>query len=78
VCTGTLASEQNLNHVAVKLGLDQTEYEPEQFPGLIYRPKEHDCVLLVFGTGKVVISGSRNITIVQKAFDSLEDELEPI
>lgn len=41
VCTGKLEGEQNLNAVVIQLGLDRTEYEPEQFPGLIYRPEEH-------------------------------------
>jgi transcription initiation factor TFIID TATA-box-binding protein len=32
--------ELNLDPIAVKLGLENTEYEPEQFPGLLYRSKD--------------------------------------
>ena len=33
------------------------QFEPELFPGLIYRVKQPKAVLLVFVTGKVVITG---------------------
>jgi transcription initiation factor TFIID TATA-box-binding protein len=46
VCTGEIGTAQNLNALAIGLGLENTEYEPEQFPGLIYRPESHDCVVL--------------------------------
>jgi TATA-box binding protein (TBP), component of TFIID and TFIIIB len=45
-----LERDVNLSALAVSLGLDSTEYEPEQFPGLIYRPEKFECVLLVFGS----------------------------
>jgi transcription initiation factor TFIID TATA-box-binding protein len=78
VCTGKLESEQNLNAVAIQLGLDQTEYEPEQFPGLIYRPEEHNCVLLIFGSGKVVITGCKDLDTAQSALDDLERTLSAV
>lgn len=75
VCTGDLEANQNLNAVAIQLGLDRTEYEPEQFPGLIYRPKTYNCVLLVFGSGKVVITGCKDLSAAQDAFESLSQKL---
>jgi transcription initiation factor TFIID TATA-box-binding protein len=75
VCTGELENKQNLNAVAIQLGLDRTEYEPEQFPGLIYRPKDYNCVLLIFGSGKVVITGCSNEDIAKDALESLKKEL---
>jgi TATA-box binding protein (TBP) (component of TFIID and TFIIIB) len=33
------------------------QYEPELFPGLIYRMKEPKIVLLIFVSGKVVLTG---------------------
>ena len=78
VCTGKLESEQNLNAVAIQLGLDRTEYEPEQFPGLIYRPEEHNCVLLIFGSGKVVITGCKDLDTAQSALDDLERTLSAV
>jgi len=53
------------------LGLDRTEYEPEQFPGLIYRPERHECVILIFGSGKVVLTGCESSDAAQRALDDL-------
>ncbi|MDY6780191.1 MAG: hypothetical protein SV760_06555, partial [Halobacteria archaeon] len=58
VCIEDLERELNLNTLAVELGLEEVEYEPEQFSGLIYR--SNDGVVLVFGSGKVVVTGARS------------------
>jgi TATA-box binding protein (TBP) (component of TFIID and TFIIIB) len=34
------------------------QYEPELFPGLIYRMKDPKVVLLIFVSGKVVLTGA--------------------
>lgn len=78
VCTANLEKEQNLNAVAIQLGLDQTEYEPEQFPGLIYRPEGHRCVLLIFGSGKVVITGAKDVETAQSALDELSQKMSVV
>ncbi len=49
-----------LNLEAVALGLENTEYEPEQFPGLVYRLDDPRVVLLLFGSGKVVCTGAKS------------------
>ncbi len=48
-----------LNLEAVALDLEDTEYEPEQFPGLVYRLTDPKVVLLLFGSGKVVCTGAK-------------------
>ncbi len=75
VCTEDLDRTLNLNALAIGLGLEQTEYEPEQFPGLIYRPPEEDGVVLLFATGRIVITGCRNIEAAEKIFADLKDDL---
>ena len=75
VCTGELTEGVNLNAIAIGLGLEQTEYEPEQFPGLIYRPTEFPCVLLLFATGKVVVTGCTDKQTAEEAFSHLETEI---
>jgi len=57
VGTADLEVELDLNQVAISLGIDHTEYEPEQFPGLFYRPPGKDWFCLLFASGKAVISG---------------------
>jgi transcription initiation factor TFIID TATA-box-binding protein len=68
----------NLSAVAIGLGLEATEYEPEQFPGLVYRPTEYESVLLIFGSGKVIITGSTSIQAAEEAFNSLDESLKDI
>lgn len=72
VCIGELDETQNLNALAIGLGLEKTEYEPEQFPGLIYRPDSRDCVVLIFATGKVVITGASEFETAEQTFEELQ------
>lgn len=37
------------------------QYEPELFPGLIYRMKQPKIVLLIFVSGKIVLTGAKVI-----------------
>jgi len=75
VVVGDLGRDLNLNQLVIWLGLEQTEYEPEQFPGVIYRPTDVACVFLVFGSGRVVVTGAASAEIAFDAFGELEDEL---
>lgn len=47
--------------------VEGTEYEPEQFPGLVYRIKDPKTANLIFSSGKVVCTGARSIADVRKA-----------
>ncbi len=70
-----LGIELNLNSIVGTLGMENVEYEPEQFPGLAYRVNEPKVVLLLFGSGKVVCTGARKIKDVETAIKKLEKEL---
>ncbi len=65
----------NLNSVAITLGLDRVEYEPEQFPGLVYRPRDCNVVLLLFGSGNMVCTGAKDIESLEKAIELVREEL---
>ena len=69
-----LGEEVNLEALALTLGLERTEYEPEQFPGLIYRPPGFDVTLLVFASGKVIIGGAIESSTAEAAIQHLEAE----
>jgi transcription initiation factor TFIID TATA-box-binding protein len=75
VCTADLSDDLDLSSLAIALGLEHTEYEPEQFPCLIYRKPNSECVGLIFSTGKAVITGSNNINDVEVFLDLLEEKL---
>ena len=78
VATGDLETVLNLNKAAVYLSFEKVEYEPEQFPGLVYRIGEPKVVLLLFGSGKVVCTGGKNIGDIDIAMDIIIDELKGI
>jgi transcription initiation factor TFIID TATA-box-binding protein len=60
VASADLKTDLNLNAVALGLGLENIEYEPEQFPGLVYRIKQPKVVVLIFSSGKLVITGGKS------------------
>lgn len=76
VMTGDLGYQVNLNTLAIALGLEATEYEPEQFPGAVYRPPDIGCVFLIFGSGKVVITGSPDVETATKGFEKVGERLK--
>ena len=75
VAISDLGGELNLNEVAMALGLENVEYEPEQFPGLVYRIRDPRVAMLLFGSGKIVCTGARKISDVSLAVDKLSKEL---
>jgi transcription initiation factor TFIID TATA-box-binding protein len=78
VATGDLGGELNLTEVAQGLGLDNVEYEPEQFPGLVYRIKEPKVAMLLFSSGKIVCAGAKRTEDVSKAVEKLSKELSSL
>jgi len=40
--------------------MENTEYEPEQFPGLVYKLVEPTATFLLFSNGKLVCTGTKN------------------
>ncbi|OYR84417.1 TATA-box-binding protein C [Halorubrum ezzemoulense] len=75
VCTAMLDEPVSLNALTIGLGLEVTEYEPEQFPGLVYRPAEIGAVLLVFANGKMVITGAKNVETAESAYKHLQSKV---
>lgn len=76
VATSDLGGEINLTSVAISLGLDRVEYEPEQFPGLVCRLEEPRVVLLLFGSGKLVCTGARRPSDIHLAVAKITQELQ--
>ena len=56
--------------------LEKTMYEPEQFPGLIYRMAVPKVVILVFASGKLVCTGAKHEEDVYTAVEKLHERLE--
>jgi transcription initiation factor TFIID TATA-box-binding protein len=75
VAAGNIYMDLNLNSLAMKL--DNTEYEPEQFPGLVYKIKNklHPTFLL-FSNGKIVCTGTKAEADVYESVRLLIDILK--
>ena len=75
VASGNLHGKIDLE-VAADI-LDNVMYEPEQFPGLIYRMRDPKTVLLLFASGKLVCTGAKSEAMVYesvaKIFEVLKD-----
>jgi transcription initiation factor TFIID TATA-box-binding protein len=68
-----LDRELNLNNIAFTL--ENTEYEPEQFPGLVYRMDDPRVTFLLFGSGKIICTGGRSIADVKRAVAKADKRL---
>ncbi len=76
VASSDLETKINLNAIAISLGLEKVEYEPEQFPGLVYRIDDPKVVVLLFGSGKLVCTGARKPEDVERAVEKITEELD--
>jgi len=76
VASGDLHTYIDLNMAAIVL--ENVMYEPEVFPGVIYRMRDPKTVFLLFSTGKVVCTGAKNKKIVRDAFLKLNHEVREL
>ena len=74
VASATLPARVDLEKCVYTLG--RTMYEPEQFPGLIYRMDEPKVVILLFASGKLVCTGAKRENQVYEAVDRLNRQLK--
>jgi len=73
VTTADLGRPLDLTHLTVRLGLENVEYHPESFVGLVYRVPEYNATLMIFRTGKVNILGTKKPGDAEQAFNKLRN-----
>jgi transcription initiation factor TFIID TATA-box-binding protein len=76
VASGSVGMDLNLNTLAMKL--PNTEYEPEQFPGLVYKLPEARATFLLFSNGKIVCTGTKSEQEVHESLDKLIINLKKV
>ena len=76
VASGSIGMDLNLNILAMKL--ENTEYEPEQFPGLVYKLMDAKATFLLFSNGKIVCTGTKKEEEVEKAIESLKKRIKEV
>lgn len=74
VASVKLGGNIDLDQAVSKLG--KTMYEPEQFPGVIYRMDEPKVVMLLFASGNLVCTGAKKEQDVYDAVHKLHETLE--
>jgi transcription initiation factor TFIID TATA-box-binding protein len=69
-----LVATANLNMTldlfSLAMGLDNVEYEPEQFPGAILRINEPKITLLLFKNGKVICAGAKREALLRQGLET--------
>ncbi|MHA1584696.1 MAG: TATA-box-binding protein [Promethearchaeota archaeon] len=75
VCRADFGTKINLDKTA--LSLNSSVYEPEVFPGLIYKIKSPNSIcFLVFNSGKVICTGAKHLSVIKKATKELGKALK--
>ncbi|MBN2066013.1 MAG: TATA-box-binding protein [Candidatus Thermoplasmatota archaeon] len=75
VISADLGKEFQLTVIAKGLLQQNVEYEPEQFPGLIYRMDDAGTVILLFSSGKLVCTGAKAIEEAAAAVNLMKEKL---
>ena len=68
----------NLNLDEIAFMLENSEYEPEQFPGLVYRISEPRVAFLLFTSGRIICAGAQDVESIQRALHKFRENLEAI
>ena len=76
VASGDLHTNIDLNMAAIVM--EFAMYEPEVFPGLIYRMQEPKTVFLIFSTGRIVCTGAKQKEIVREAVLKLNRQVREL
>ena len=76
VASTQIDAKDKLNLEFIAYNLENAEYEPEQFPGLVYRISDPRVAFLLFGTGKIICTGARKIEEIHAALDKFKNNLE--
>ena len=76
VASGDIRMILNLNKLAFKL--ENSEYEPEQFPGLVYHMPNSNLTFLLFGTGRIVCTGGKSLKEIKDGVQKLVKHLKEV
>jgi transcription initiation factor TFIID TATA-box-binding protein len=76
VCNTTVSTDlgRTLDLKALAKSLENTEYNPKQFPGLIYQTEHPKAVILLFDSGKIVCNGG-TLEEIQQPLETLMKKL---
>jgi transcription initiation factor TFIID TATA-box-binding protein len=76
VASTQIYAKVKLNLEKLAFGLENSEYEPESFPGLVYRLRNPKAAFLLFGSGKIICTGARRVEDIHTALEKFKATLE--
>jgi len=76
VASAKLDGRLNLDKIA--FNLENSEYEPEQFPGLVYRMLESKVAFLLFSSGKIICTGARHVKVIRESVEKVNIKLKKL
>ena len=76
VATTSLMKDVDLKKLAKTL--TNTEYNPEQFPGLVLRIKKPKSAVLVFSSGNLVCTGTKNREQLEESMRQLDKKIKEV
>jgi transcription initiation factor TFIID TATA-box-binding protein len=78
VCTGGISQELDLGKLAPDLSGGESQYDPEIFPGIQYEPHSVQASVLIFRSGKIVVTGAESFENSKKAYEDLVEQIESL
>jgi len=78
VASLNLYKNLHLSSIANGLILKNVTYEPKEFPGLIYKRKHSDAVMILFSSGKIVCTGTKSIDEATNEINVMKENLSSI
>ena len=76
VASAQIPARLDLDKIAFEV--ENSEYEPDQFPGVVYRMKDPKTTSLLFGSGKIICTGARKIEEIEYTVNALFKKLKSI
>ena len=73
VVTKNMKTKLDLNKLAMKL--KNVEFEPEQFPALIYKTQKPKVSFLIFSNGQIICAGAKKLEVAREAMKKLKEKL---
>lgn len=75
VVKSTLNTTSDIDLIKILKHVKNTEYNKERFPGLFFRITDPKCVVIIFRTGKMILTGLKAFIHIKKIVDFIVKEL---
>lgn len=78
IVSADFKKELNLTNISKGMMSQDVDYQPDVFPGLIYKMDDLHTILIIFNSGKIVCIGAKNIDSATNSINKMEEKLTSI